>query len=141
MTRANSSALSAVKRKTKYANWSLDQVFYICDECIELCNEIVEEELGEEEEFEMKDVPKPREIRNILDQYVIGQDQSKKALAVAVYNHYKRINSGTKTEEVELSKSNILLIGPTGSGKTLLAQTLARNRQRSICHCRRNLAD
>jgi len=100
---------------------------YICDECIELCNEIVEEELGEEEEFEMKDVPKPREIREILDQYVIGQDQAKKALAVAVYNHYKRINSQTKTgEDVELSKSNILLIGPTGSGKTLLAQTLAR---------------
>jgi ATP-dependent Clp protease ATP-binding subunit ClpX len=98
---------------------------YICDECIELCNEIVEEELGEEE-FEMKDVPKPREIREILDQYVIGQDQSKKALSVAVYNHYKRINSPTKTDEVELSKSNILLIGPTGSGKTLLAQTLAR---------------
>ena len=99
---------------------------YICDECIELCNEIVEEELGEEEEFEMKDVPKPREIREILDQYVIGQDASKKALAVAVYNHYKRINSGNKNEDVELSKSNILLIGPTGSGKTLLAQTLAR---------------
>ncbi|ASS74899.1 ATP-dependent protease ATP-binding subunit ClpX [Tumebacillus algifaecis] len=99
---------------------------YICDECIELCNEIVEEELGEEEEFEMKDIPKPGEIRNILDQYVIGQDQAKKALAVAVYNHYKRINSQTKNEEVELSKSNILLIGPTGSGKTLLAQTLAR---------------
>ncbi|MGB8956882.1 MAG: ATP-dependent protease ATP-binding subunit ClpX [Tumebacillaceae bacterium] len=99
---------------------------YICDECIELCNEIVEEELGEEEEFEMKDVPKPREIREILDQYVIGQDASKKALAVAVYNHYKRINTGGKNEDVELSKSNILLIGPTGSGKTLLAQTLAR---------------
>jgi ATP-dependent Clp protease ATP-binding subunit ClpX len=98
---------------------------YICDECIELCNEIVEEELGEEE-FEMKDVPKPREIRDILDQYVIGQDAAKKALAVAVYNHYKRINSPAKSDEVELSKSNILLIGPTGSGKTLLAQTLAR---------------
>ncbi|ARU63335.1 ATP-dependent protease ATP-binding subunit ClpX [Tumebacillus avium] len=99
---------------------------YICDECIELCNEIVEEELGEEEEFEMKDIPKPGEIRDILDQYVIGQDQAKKALAVAVYNHYKRINTQAKNEEVELSKSNILLIGPTGSGKTLLAQTLAR---------------
>lgn len=101
---------------------------YICDECIELCNEIVEEELGEEEEFEMKDVPKPREIREILDQYVIGQDDAKKALSVAVYNHYKRINTGSSKsgEDVELSKSNILLIGPTGSGKTLLAQTLAR---------------
>ncbi|PWK15836.1 ATP-dependent protease ATP-binding subunit ClpX [Tumebacillus permanentifrigoris] len=101
---------------------------YICDECIELCNEIVEEELGEEEEFEMKDVPKPREIREILDQYVIGQDDAKKALSVAVYNHYKRINTGAGKagEDVELSKSNILLIGPTGSGKTLLAQTLAR---------------
>jgi ATP-dependent Clp protease ATP-binding subunit ClpX len=99
---------------------------YICDECIELCNEIVEEELGEEEEFEMKDIPKPAEIREILDQYVIGQDQAKKALAVAVYNHYKRINSQSKADDVEISKSNILLIGPTGSGKTLLAQTLAR---------------
>jgi ATP-dependent Clp protease ATP-binding subunit ClpX len=99
---------------------------YICDECIELCNEIVEEELGEEEEFELKDVPKPVEIRAILDQYVIGQDTAKKSLAVAVYNHYKRINSTQKNEDIELSKSNILLIGPTGSGKTLLAQTLAR---------------
>ncbi|WLR50112.1 ATP-dependent protease ATP-binding subunit ClpX [Bacillus tianshenii] len=99
---------------------------YICDECIELCTEIVEEELGTEEEVEFKDVPKPREIREILDDYVIGQDQAKKNLSVAVYNHYKRINSNSKVDDVELSKSNIAMIGPTGSGKTLLAQTLAR---------------
>src|SRR3982750_4783529 len=99
---------------------------YICDECIELCTEIVEEELGTEEEIEFKDVPKPTEIRDILDDYVIGQDQAKKSLSVAVYNHYKRINSNSKIDEVELSKSNIAMIGPTGSGKTLLAQTLAR---------------
>jgi ATP-dependent Clp protease ATP-binding subunit ClpX len=99
---------------------------YICDECIELCTEIVEEELGTEEEVEFKDVPKPKEIREILDEYVIGQDQAKKSLAVAVYNHYKRINSNSKIDDVELSKSNICMIGPTGSGKTLLAQTLAR---------------
>lgn len=99
---------------------------YICDECIELCTEIVEEELGTEEEIEFKDVPKPSEIREILDDYVIGQDRAKKSLSVAVYNHYKRINSNSKIDEVELSKSNIAMIGPTGSGKTLLAQTLAR---------------
>ncbi|WP_053364260.1 ATP-dependent protease ATP-binding subunit ClpX [Bacillus sp. FJAT-27251] len=99
---------------------------YICDECIELCTEIVEEELGTEEEVEFKDVPKPREIREILDEYVIGQDQAKKNLSVAVYNHYKRINSNSKIDDVELAKSNICMIGPTGSGKTLLAQTLAR---------------
>ncbi|WP_445489641.1 ATP-dependent protease ATP-binding subunit ClpX [Niallia sp. 03133] len=99
---------------------------YICDECIELCTEIVEEELGTEEEVEFKDVPKPSEIRDILDEYVIGQEQAKKALSVAVYNHYKRINSNSKIDDVELSKSNIAMIGPTGSGKTLLAQTLAR---------------
>src|SRR5919107_609408 len=99
---------------------------YICDECIELCTEIVEEELGTEEEVEFKDVPKPKEIRNILDEYVIGQDKAKKSLSVAVYNHYKRINSNSKIDDVELSKSNICMIGPTGSGKTLLAQTLAR---------------
>ncbi|MGX1899947.1 ATP-dependent Clp protease ATP-binding subunit ClpX [Thermolongibacillus altinsuensis] len=99
---------------------------YICDECIELCTEIVQEELGTEEEVEFKDVPKPKEIRQILDEYVIGQDAAKKALSVAVYNHYKRINSNSKIDDVELSKSNILMIGPTGSGKTLLAQTLAR---------------
>ena len=100
---------------------------YICDECIELCNEIVEEEFNEDVEVELKDVPKPRDIRRILDEYVIGQEEAKKTLAVAVYNHYKRINSGQpKNNEVELQKSNILMIGPTGSGKTLLAQTLAR---------------
>ncbi|KZE64482.1 ATP-dependent Clp protease ATP-binding subunit ClpX [Fictibacillus phosphorivorans] len=99
---------------------------YICDECIELCTEIVEEELGTEEDVELKEVPKPVEIRKILDEYVIGQDQAKKSLSVAVYNHYKRINSTQKSDEVELAKSNIAMIGPTGSGKTLLAQTLAR---------------
>ncbi|HHW37628.1 MAG TPA: ATP-dependent protease ATP-binding subunit ClpX [Bacillales bacterium] len=99
---------------------------YICDECIELCTEIVEEELGTEEEVEFKDVPKPKEIREILNDYVIGQEAAKKSLSVAVYNHYKRINSNSKIDDVELSKSNIVMIGPTGSGKTLLAQTLAR---------------
>ncbi|MGD0153931.1 MAG: ATP-dependent Clp protease ATP-binding subunit ClpX [Thermacetogeniaceae bacterium] len=99
---------------------------YICDECIELCNEIIEEELGEEAGFELSDVPKPREIKEILDQYVIGQEHAKKTLSVAVYNHYKRINLGLKVDEVELQKSNIIMLGPTGCGKTLLAQTLAR---------------
>ena len=99
---------------------------YICDECIELCSEIVVEELGVEEAVELKEIPKPKEILNILDEYVIGQERAKKALSVAVYNHYKRINSNSKIDDVELSKSNIVLIGPTGSGKTLLAQTLAR---------------
>jgi len=99
---------------------------YICDECIELCTEIVEEELGHEEEVDLKDIPKPKDICNILDQYVIGQDQAKKSLSVAVYNHYKRINTQSKIDDVELTKSNILLLGPTGSGKTLLAQTMAK---------------
>jgi ATP-dependent Clp protease ATP-binding subunit ClpX len=99
---------------------------YICDECIELCNEIIEEELGEETGFELSDIPKPKEIKEILDQYVIGQEHAKKTLSVAVYNHYKRINLGLKVEDVELQKSNIVMLGPTGCGKTLLAQTLAR---------------
>ncbi|NWO13671.1 ATP-dependent protease ATP-binding subunit ClpX [Virgibacillus sp.] len=100
---------------------------YICDECIELCTEIVEEELGTEEETELKEIPKPREICDILDDYVIGQDKAKKNLSVAVYNHYKRINTPkASSDDVELAKSNIAMIGPTGSGKTLLAQTLAR---------------
>lgn len=99
---------------------------YICDECIELCTEIVEEELGHEEEVDLKDIPKPKDICDILDQYVIGQDQAKKSLSVAVYNHYKRINTQSKIDDVELTKSNILLLGPTGSGKTLLAQTMAK---------------
>ncbi|GAK43298.1 ATP-dependent protease ATP-binding subunit ClpX [Paenibacillus urinalis] len=99
---------------------------YICDECIELCAEIVEEELGHDEEIDLKDIPKPMQIRDILDQYVIGQEQAKKSLSVAVYNHYKRINTQSKIDDVEMSKSNILLLGPTGSGKTLLAQTMAK---------------
>ncbi|WP_312516439.1 ATP-dependent Clp protease ATP-binding subunit ClpX [Anaerospora sp.] len=99
---------------------------YICDECIELCNEIIEEELSEDVGLELRDIPKPKEIKDILDQYVIGQDEAKKSLAVAVYNHYKRINLGAKVDDVELQKSNIVMLGPTGSGKTLLAQTLAK---------------
>lgn len=99
---------------------------YICDECIELCNEIIEEELNEDLGMEIGDIPKPKEIRAILDLYVIGQDEAKKALSVAVYNHYKRINLGMKIDDVELQKSNIVMLGPTGSGKTLLASTLAK---------------
>jgi ATP-dependent Clp protease ATP-binding subunit ClpX len=100
---------------------------YICDECIDLCNEIIEEELAETPELKLEDLPKPREIYEFLNDYIVGQDQAKKVLSVAVYNHYKRIQVGTQAEgDVELAKSNILLLGPTGCGKTLLAQTLAR---------------
>ncbi|MEJ6607891.1 MAG: ATP-dependent Clp protease ATP-binding subunit ClpX [Candidatus Planktophila sp.] len=101
---------------------------YICDECIELCNEIIVEELAEASTLGLTELPKPQEIFEFLDQYVIGQDRAKKSLAVAVYNHYKRVQSGEAKGEdgIELAKSNILLLGPTGCGKTLMAQTLAR---------------
>ena len=99
---------------------------YICNECIELCKEIIEEDYQEASAFEIGDIPKPAEIVDSLNDYVIGQADAKKNLAVAVYNHYKRINSDTKTDDVELQKSNIVMLGPTGCGKTLLAQTLAR---------------
>jgi ATP-dependent Clp protease ATP-binding subunit ClpX len=107
---------------------------YICDECIDLCNEIIEEELAEAGDVKLDELPKPAEIHDFLDQYVIGQDDAKRSLAVAVYNHYKRIQSGDRTREgrdsreetVELAKSNILMLGPTGCGKTYLAQTLAK---------------
>lgn len=99
---------------------------YICDECVELCGEIIKEEMDDSEEILEGNLPKPKEIMDILDDYVIGQKSAKKALSVAVYNHYKRIYSGKKSEDIEIQKSNILLLGPTGSGKTLLAQTLAK---------------
>jgi ATP-dependent Clp protease ATP-binding subunit ClpX len=101
---------------------------YICDECIELCNEVIKEELCKnvDENLRVRNIPKPKEINHLLNQYVIGQERAKKSLAVAVYNHYKRVNAGGAADDVELQKSNVLLVGPTGTGKTYLAQTLAK---------------
>ncbi|MCX6525210.1 MAG: ATP-dependent Clp protease ATP-binding subunit ClpX, partial [Actinobacteria bacterium] len=101
---------------------------YICDECIDLCNEIIEEELAETSELSLDELPKPVEIFEFLEDFIIGQDQAKKILAVAVYNHYKRVQHGARpgSEDIELAKSNIMMIGPTGCGKTFLAQTLAK---------------
>jgi len=122
------------KMKCSFCGKQQDQVkrliagpgVFICDECVELCSEIIEEEFQETQKFDAKESLKPQEIVDILDQYVIGQDKAKKYLAVAVYNHYKRINAELGEDDTEIQKSNILMLGPTGSGKTLLAQTLAR---------------
>ena len=118
---------------------------YICDECIELCSEILEEELEGQDEGEspaLADIRllKPKEIKAFLDEYVIGQDDAKKVLSVAVYNHYKRVTA-CQNMDVDVQKSNILMVGPTGSGKTYLAQTLAKILNVPLCHCRRHCTD
>ena len=99
---------------------------YICDECIDLCNEIIDEELTTPTQLDLDNLPRPKDIYSVLNDYVVSQEESKRALSVAVYNHYKRVQMGQEEADVELQKSNILLLGPTGCGKTLLAQTLAR---------------
>ena len=140
------------KIRCSFCNKTEDQVHkliagpngvYICDECVEICSEIIEEEMDEEYapdgEYAIN-LQKPMEIKDFLDEYVIGQDEAKKALAVAVYNHYKRIMSG-KYLDVEVQKSNILMLGPTGSGKTMLAQTLGETAECTVCNRRCDFSD
>ena len=119
------------------------QGVYICDECINLCQEIIEEEMQEtpRPRPHAAKLPNPRQIKDALDEYVISQERAKRVLSVAVYNHYKRVNAGNQVDDVELQKSNVLLVGPTGSGKTLLAQTLAQGAGRALLHRGRDLAD
>ncbi len=136
MTTSSSTKGPKVPYRCSFCGKSQEQVrkliagqgVYICDECINLCQEIIEEELLEtpRPKSTSTKLPNPHQIKDALDQYVISQERAKKVLSVAVYNHYKRVNAGTQVDEVELQKSNVLLVGPTGSGKTLLAQTLAR---------------
>ena len=115
---------------------------YICDECIGLCNDIIAEEIEKDDQpYGHTAIPKPAQIKTILDEYVIGQERAKKILAVAVHNHYKRIESAAYSSEVELSKSNILLLGPTGCGKTLLAPDAGQDPQRPVRHRRRHQPD